>query len=350
MSRKRKRIDEGVYEDQYGWAATVKVGKRQRELRFEKGISLQKIQAWRQSTREQLLDDVEDGEADVVTAGTFAEDLARREKIVSRTDRSHLRAWLSFFGPKPRRRIRSSHAKAALEQWVADKVSAKTIRHRFRVLREMWRVLDGPHAPTPVLGVKLPKPADPHPIAVPWKTVQHVAESLKTGKIGEKAHGPNRTVAAIEYPSPAKSRARFLVLATTGQRPIQLMRAQPADIDLKRRLWLVRPSKGGAPIALPLDRDMLKAWRAFIAAEAWGEYDTVSFAKLLRRHGWPEGIRPYELRHTLAIDMLQGGADIVDVQAALGHRRIDTTIRYYAHLQLARRRRSLRLKKRGKLR
>jgi integrase len=45
-----------------------------------------------------------------------------------------------------------------------------------------------------------------------------------------------------------KTLARYLVLTTTLQRPIQVMRAKPSDIDLANRWWLVRGAKGNPRI------------------------------------------------------------------------------------------------------
>ena len=38
-----------------------------------------------------------------------------------------------------------------------------------------------------------------------------------------------------------------MVIASTGVRPAELKRAEPQDVDLERRVWLVRTAKGGAP-------------------------------------------------------------------------------------------------------
>jgi integrase len=114
------------------------------------------------------------------------------------------------------------------------------------------------------------------------------------------------------------------------------MRAEPGDVDLKRRIWFVRAAKGGHAIPLPLTQDMIRAWKAFIAADAWGTFDARSFSKTIRRHGWPKGIRPYNLRHTFAIDHLLAGTDIGDLQGLLGHRQIETTRKFYGPILLAR--------------
>lgn len=345
---KRKRIAEGVYEDASGWSATVKIGDgktaKQREQRFPAGTSLEFIQAWRRETRDRLLDDREQAQTAAPTADTYRADVERYLPTIAHrpsaaADASHLKAWYPRLADLSRRKIRQSHIRDGVAAWLEAGKSARTVRHRVRVIRELWHALDGKHAPTPAMGVDLPRPPAPHPVAVPWSTVTRVAASLAKGKRHKKGYGGDCVL----------GRARFLVLATTGQRPTQIMRTQPGDIDLKRRLWFVRAAKGGHGIALPLDAEMVRAWKTFMAANAWGPYDTRSFSHLLRRHGWPTGVRPYSLRSTFAIDMILGGADLSDVQAALGHEQIDTTRRHYASIQLVRARRALRLRKRGRL-
>jgi integrase len=42
----------------------------------------------------------------------------------------------------------------------------------------------------------------------------------------------------------AKTRARFMVIASTGVRPAELKRAESADVDLERKAWIVRTAKG----------------------------------------------------------------------------------------------------------
>jgi len=343
QTRRRVRIAEGIYQDQYGRAATVKVGRVQREQRFPADEPIDRMQAWQVRTRAELTEDRDEARSidePIPERGTYASDLPRRLKQIEgrasyKSDRSHLRAWVPFIGKVKRTAVRPSHVRAAFSAWIAEGKSARTIRHRRRVLRELYQGLDGAHAKPPIKGVKIPKPEDPHPTPVPLATIQRVAASLKAGKIGEKRHGPKRTLAAVHHAEPAKARARFLVRATTGQRPSQIMRAEPDDVDLKRRIWFVRAGKGGHAIPLPLTVEMVRAWKAFSAANAWGPFDSRSFSKTLRRHGWPTGTRPYNLRHTFAIDHLLAGTSLDDLQGLLGHRQIETTRKFYAPVLLA---------------
>jgi hypothetical protein len=132
-----------------------------------------------------------------------------------------------------------------------------------------------------------------------------------------------------------KTRARFLVLATCGKRPCQLMRARPIDLNFKTRIWDVEPAKNSHGGPLWLNDEMLAAWMSFDAADAWGDYDPVSFAKTLRRNGWPAGVRPYNMRHQTLQTMTAAGADFGAVQQAAGHASPETTRRSYVPHEVA---------------
>lgn len=332
-TRTRVRIASGIYSDACGIAATVKVGRVQREQRFPHGTDVRVMESWQIQTRAELDRERPDPDTPIPVRGTLAGDLPRYlpfivGRVGYKSDRSHLKAWLPALGSIPRHRIAQVRTIVATQMaaWQEQGISPRTLRHRKRVLRELYQRLDGPRAKLPFEGLKLPRPSDPSPTAVALETIQAVAKSLKAGKRHAKGYGSDSD----------QTHARFLVRATTGQRPTQIMRAQPTDVDLVRRIWFVRPAKQGRAIPLPLTPDMVKAWRAFIAADAWGAFDTRSFSKTIRRHGWPAGIRPYTLRHTFAIDHLIGGTELGDLQGLLGHRQIETTRRFYGPILLAR--------------
>lgn len=316
---RRTRVAEGIYRDAYGLAACVKVAGQQKERRFPGGTDLKILQSWRIQTRADL--DADRSQRVARVSGTLRTDgdtfLTRKtQQVAYKADRAHLRAWYPTFGSTLRSQITRERVAVQLQTWTAAKVAARTIRHRVRVLRECFRALDGPSARTPVDHLALPSIPTPAPVAVKSKTIRDVAAKLKKAKLD------------IDY-------ARFVVRATTGQRPAQIMRAEPHDLDLKRRVWFVRPAKGGSPVPMPLNPEMIAAWKAFIAAKAWGPFDTARAADVLRAHGWPKDIRPYDLRHTFAIDHLLAGTDLGDLQGLLGHRQIQTTRTYYAPMLIA---------------
>lgn len=132
------------------------------------------------------------------------------------------------------------------------------------------------------------------------------------------------------------SRPCFMVRASTGKRPSEIMRAQPSDVDLARREWRVRDGKGGWGEGLYLNADMLAAWRTFADADAWGYFDTSAHARLLQSAGWPADVRPYELRHSTGIALTDAGIDLADISAFLGHSDLRTTRRTYVPIRQAR--------------
>lgn len=337
MSRgKRETIEEGVYGDAYGIEAVARAGALRRSKRFPPDRSddaLNTIRQWQARTKANLLEDHAQQKKQRADPRSLTRSIAaylkrRKGRTGYGADRSHLKAWMIELGPKRRHQITTDDVQRVLGRWrkLKKPPSETTIRHRVRVLRELYQSLDGKAVQHPLIGIDLPKPKRATLIPVPHAIIKRVAESLAEGKRHEEGYGAD----------PVKSRGRFLVYASTGQRPAQIGRAQPADVDLARRVWFVRDAKGGEPVSLPLNEGMVKAWRIFIAANAWGPFDPTSLAKVIRRHGWPKNLRPYALRRTFAIDLLLGGADLGDVQGLLGHADITTTRKYYAPILTAR--------------
>lgn len=317
----RTRVETGIYRDRTGLAAVVEVQGQRQEKRFPAETDLQRLRLWRANTTAQLL-----SRARLTSdRGTLARDIAkylksRKGRASYKSDRSHVKPWIVAFGRRNRYEIQRPEIEREIATWTC---APRTMRHRVRVLREMYESLD-PTWPHPLKKLKLPRPAKTMPAPVSHDLIEKVAASLIAGKSGRGGYGWE----------PVLSRARFLVYATCGQRPAQIGRAVREDLDLERRLWFVRPAKGGDPIVLPLDDDMVWAWEVFIAADAWGKFDVRSLARVLRRHGWPKGLRPYRMRHTFAIDLLLAGVPLETLQGLLGHLDIRTT-RIYAPVLLA---------------
>ncbi len=98
----------------------------------------------------------------------------------------------------------------------------------------------------------------------------------------------------------------------------------------------MRTAKGGEPRAFWLNDDMAAAWKAFIKADAWGSFDGSDYAKELYAAGWPKDVRPYQARHSVALELGERGIDLADVSAVLGHRQLATTRRHYAPVLVSR--------------
>lgn len=298
--------------------ATVKVAGIQRERRFVTGTPARVIRSWKADTEAKLrkrfpVSSLPKAER----AGTFAADVDRYLPLVKhlaawKNRRAEIRHWLRHFGDRYRHTVTREDVLRVRGIWRTEGRAAKTINNRVTALRNLYRVLDGDDMPTPCDGVKPLTPVRVPPQVIRPALVQLVTEALE--------RSPRKHA--------AQDRARLMVLATTGKRPVEVERAQPGDVDLRRRVWLTRDAKGGFSPGCYLNDDMLAAWEAFIAADAWGKFPD-HFQRRLRDAGWPPGVKPYNLRHSTWIEASERGNDLADIQAGAGHRNISTTRLHY---------------------
>lgn len=196
-------------------------------------------------------------------------------------------------------------------------VAARTIRHRCRVLADLYHTLDGRAAPTPVDEAKVPSTPKTLPVTVPPEVIVTVLTELATRD--------------------PITHARFALVATTGQRPCQIGRATAEDVDLEGGVWVVRDAKLEPAHTIALTPAAIVAWRGFALAGAWGPFDTSKYGKVVHEAGWPTGVRPYAARHSIAKALIRLGISLGDVQAHLGHQRPETT-RIYAPFEFDRQR------------
>lgn len=346
-----KRLATGIYADAYSIQAIVNAAGGRKTKRFPHDASLVDIKRWRTATKAKL-DKLALRRPKPRTTATLRADVKVYLKTVTvvdwKTRRSELEAWLALYRDRPRWTLTLDDVRAAVKTWqtegrllrivdgkeVRRPYAAWTIRHRVNALRDLYHALDGADEPTPCDGLQLPRPPQTTPVFVTPKTILRVAAKLKeiaTHPYRKKRKGLN-VRAEIR-----KTRARFLVLATTGARPIEVMRTERADVSLEQRLWSIRTAKGGVGRVLRLNTpEMLRAWRAFIAADAWGFYDRTRHARRLRQAGWPTGVRPYALRGTWGMEISRRGADLADIQQLMGHADLETTRAYYVPAEASR--------------
>lgn len=158
----RKRVAKGVYADTYGLSGVVTVGQARREQRFAADTDLETIREWQRETRGKLLlarptrtRHTRRGELLERAVSRYLALIAGRPGYAS--DRAHLAAWLDELGDRERSSITGEDIRAAFATWrtggqrrpgqkTARPVSPQTLRHRYRVLKRLWRVLDGPKA------------------------------------------------------------------------------------------------------------------------------------------------------------------------------------------------------------
>lgn len=307
----RKRVATGIFADQYSLVVIV----RGRERAIPKDSTLAEAKREREKFAR------ESDSLNKIGKGTLAADEPKYVRLIQhlsdwRARRSEIRAWVHELGTLSRRRISRDDILRVRAIWLQQGLKPKTINNRVSALRHLYHTLDGHDVPTPC--DKIP----PLPI---HRTPAVLIDPQIILKVDETLAGRERD----GYLRDRKTRARFRVLASTGVRPSELMRAQPLDVDLTRRVWTVRDGKGGFRPGLYLTDDMIAAWRLFLEANAWGPFNTGSFARRLRSAGWPKNVRPYQLRHSVGITLSEAGIDLADVQQVLGHTRMETTRRHY---------------------
>jgi integrase len=220
------------------------------------------------------------------------------------------------YGPRRRRSLEPTDILAARHQWLSDGVAPLTIVNRESALRRLWHQLDGRKASTPFDDLSAIASHRTPIVVIPPALVLRVYAVLTTWR-REGRRGLHDS----------KTRARFMVYASTGRRPSEIARAQFTDVDFQRGIWYPRDGKGGFSPGIYLNADMLAAWSLFAGANAWGRFR--NFTPILRKAGWPDDVRPYNLRHTVGITMSEAGVDLADVGPHLGHKRLETTRRHY---------------------
>jgi integrase len=130
-----------------------------------------------------------------------------------------------------------------------------------------------------------------------------------------------------------------MILIDTGMRTGELFKLRGRDLDLDERLAYLWDTKNGRSRSIPLTDRAVEAFKR-------QEYDSTTqpfaFTQDAWRHAWDRmkeliGLKdddqfvPHCLRHTCASRLVQRGVDLRVVQEFLGHRSINTTLRY-AHL------------------
>lgn len=304
-----RKLSKGIYADRYSIRAVVNIAAGRQEKRFDLDTPLADIKKWRNQARVHLETLYPQKRAGMRGHRTFSAAVKAYLKTLAiaswQSRRSELRAWEACFGEKRRARVTQDDVRAAVKAWSEAGVPPKTILNRVRALTAMYHTLDGPDAWTPAKHVTLPTVVKKRPAYVSVEVFRRVERNLRAGD--------------------PQTHARFMVLAASGLRPAHVQRTQPGDVDLERRSWTVTAVKGGEPIELWLNTDLLAAWRAFIAAHAWGAFNSTDYAKALRAAGWPEHVRPYAAKHSLSQDLGDLGVDLATIADWQGHTDTQTT-------------------------
>lgn len=112
------------------------------------------------------------------------------------------------------------------------------------------------------------------------------------------------------------------------------------QVDTEQRVLHVRRVKRGSPSTHPLSRGELAALKKIFrhpsgyvfVSERGGPWTTSAWAKMLTRVGAEAliglSVHPHMLRHACGYHLANEGRDTRAIQAYLGHRNIQHTVRY----------------------
>jgi len=147
-----------------------------------------------------------------------------------------------------------------------------------------------------------------------------------------------------------RDRVLFLTMYNSGARVSEIIAVRTSDVVIGKSSSLRLHGKGRKERVLPLWKNTASAVRTWLAQEAAG-YDAFLFpnsrGRQLTRSGVAKRlslavhlasrscpslrsrrISPHILRHSIAMHMLEGGADITVIAMWLGHEHLDTTHLY----------------------
>jgi integrase len=128
-----------------------------------------------------------------------------------------------------------------------------------------------------------------------------------------------------------------------GFRVSELVDLRWDQIDFDRGTLAVRRAKRGTPSTHPIMGDELRALRRLqreqeprspfvFTSERGSPFTTAGFARLVERAGAAAGLKfkahPHMLRHACGFALANKGHDTRSLQAYLGHRNIQHTVRY----------------------
>jgi integrase len=134
--------------------------------------------------------------------------------------------------------------------------------------------------------------------------------------------------------------AMIFIAFRHGLRAAEVVDLRWDQVDFEQRVLHVRRVKRGTPATHPLDGEETRALRQlkrltpgqYVFVSERGEpFSTAGFAKMIERAGEAAGIpncHPHQLRHACGYALANKGTDTRTLQAYLGHRSIEHTVRY----------------------
>lgn len=206
-----------------------------------------------------------------------------------------------------------------------------TISNALAVIRSFCQFLMGEEllAVDPTATIKRPKEDDPAPRALVRADLVQVWAVISS---------PNTGTPTQHWQQARNKRAMSLMLMA-GLRIAEASALRWRDVDLQHAELFVRGGKGGRDRKVPINPDLHailsaaddQAAQHAVAGRPDGEPMGPKsmahiFERWLPKHGLT--ISAHQLRHSFATELFRAGVHIRTIQALLGHKNLETTMRY----------------------
>jgi integrase/recombinase XerD len=226
---------------------------------------------------------------------------------------------------------------AQMETILAKDVAKSTVQRRLSALRAFLKFLKregrGPSIDLPSTGgFRKSRPLPKALAAAPRDAIlsapsEATAAGLRDRALFELVYGAGLRISeAVELEQDALDLEQGTVRVTGKRGKTRLVPLPTATIEqLKHYLLFARPKLQRKPNYLVILSNRGLPFRRQTAYAQLRKYS--------ESLGLPESVSPHSLRHTYAVDLLRGGADLRAVQELLGHESIATT-QVYTQLEL----------------
>ena len=219
------------------------------------------------------------------------------------------------------------HVKIYLDHMLEKRMNPKTINEHLFAIRSFYRYLhdeEGRTIVNPVvkgMALRLPKPLPQH------------------------ARG-SELAAFLAVITKKRDRALFMLMLRCGLRVDEVANLTFDDIDYHRGQIMVRSGKGAKDRATYFSNDAADALADYLTIRMRTRASEVFLVEKGMFKGKPLSVRGiqkrmeyyskksgvsitcHQLRHTMATQLLNAGADVATIQELLGHSKIEMTMRY----------------------
>lgn len=235
----------------------------------------------------------------------------------------------------------------------------KTLANAWIALSALWTWAEGELKIAHILRGRVARPQYRRPAVVPYDKVE-IAALLEACASAAGWDTVNGKRAKAARPTASRDRAIIVTLLDTGVRAQELCDFQIGDYDSRRGQLHVREGKWNKSRYVYLGDSARRALWRYLSARPAARTGDPLFATRTETHidrkalytmidrcaarAGVQGANIHRFRHTFAISYLRNGGSVLELQAALGHEKMDT-VRIYARLaevdlQLAQRRAS----------